>query len=106
MEVLMRSYLALAILPGCAIAGAVLYSPVAAADWHTPDIYRESHDEWTNVHYDDGICEYRYSYNAEDRNLDLERWGDCSHVVVGPNGEPLPATTVRVYRAPQVYRRY
>jgi hypothetical protein len=105
MEVLMRSYLTLAILPGCAIAAAVLYSPAALADWHTPDIYRESHDEWTNVHYDDGICEYRYSYNAEDRNLDFERWGDCSHVVVGPNGEPMPAAAVRVYSAPRVYRR-
>jgi hypothetical protein len=87
------------------MAGAMLYSPAAVADWHTPYVHRESHDEWTNVHYDDGMCEYRYSYNAEDRNSNVERWGDCSHIIIGPGGVAAPAVAapgavVPVYPAP------
>jgi hypothetical protein len=95
-------YLSLAILPACAI-GSMLCPTLAAADWHTPHFQRETHDQWTNVRYDDGVCQYHYSYNAEDGNAEVERWGDCSHIVVGPNGEPLrTAVVVPAYPVPAV----
>jgi len=103
----MRVKLALAIVPGLAITGAMLFAPGAKADWHTPHFQRETHDQWTNVRYDDGICQYHYSYNAEDGNAEVERWGDCSHLVVGPNGEPLrTAVVVPAYPTAGVYRRH
>jgi hypothetical protein len=97
----MRRFLALAILPGCATAGAMLYSSAAMAD---PYMYRDIHDEWTNLRYDDGVCRYRYTHNAENGNTNVERWGDCSHVVIGPNGEPARVAVVPAYPVPRVYR--
>jgi hypothetical protein len=84
------------------MAGAMLYRPTAFADWDNPYVYRESHDEWTNVHYDDGVCEYKYSSNATDGNSHIERWGDCSHIIIGPGGVAAPAALVPTYPAPLV----
>ena len=72
------------------MAGAMLYSPAAMADWHNPYVYRESHDEWTNVHYDDGVCEYKFAHNSWDNETHVNRWGDCARVAIGPNGEAMP----------------
>jgi len=96
MEGFMRSYLALAVLGGCALTGATAYSPAALADWHSPHIYRETNGDWTNVEYDDGICHYKYSHDASDNETHVNRWGDCSRIAIGPNGEVMPAVPVPV----------
>jgi hypothetical protein len=54
---------------------------------------------WTNVEYNDGVCHY-YSYNSYDQNIKLNRYGDCSHVAIGPDGNPTP-----VYGGPVVVRQ-
>ncbi len=87
----MRSYLTVALIGGCAVTGALMAAPATAADWHSPHIYRETNGSWTNVEYDDGICHYKYSHNAEDAETHLNRWGDCSRVAIGPNGEAMAA---------------
>lgn len=95
MEASMRPYL---MLSGCVLAGAMLLATPAMADWHSPYVYRETNGSWTNVQYDDGVCHYYYSHNTYDQNTKLDRWGDCSHIVIGPDGvarqiyvEPSPA---------------
>ena len=94
----MRFHLALPVLAGCVAAGLTAYSTAAMADWNNPYVYRESHGDWTNVEYNDGICHYKYSYNAADEQTNLNRWGDCSHVAIGPDGTAIPIVT-----APPVY---
>ena len=84
----MRSYLAMTLFGG-ALAGAALSLPAAAADWFNPHIYSESHGSWTNVEYDDGTCHYKYSYDASDEQTNVNRWGDCSRVSIGPGGQPV-----------------
>ena len=59
----MRLNLKLSVL-GCALAGVIASSLPAAADWHKPYIYRESNGSWTNVRYDDGVCNYYFSRNT------------------------------------------
>ncbi len=86
----MRSHLALAILGGCALTGAVLYSPAAMADWRNPYFHRETNGSWTNVEYNDGVCHYSFSHNSYDQETHLNRWGDCSRLAIGPNGEAMP----------------
>src|SRR5262249_33397625 len=90
MEALMRSYLALAIVGGCALTGATLYSQAAKADWYSPHIYRETSGSWTHVEYDDGFCHYKSANNAWDNETQVNRWGDCARVAIGPNGEAMP----------------
>ena len=53
---------------------------------------------WTNAEYNDGICHYRYSHNTYDGETHVNRYGDCSHIAIGPNGEaiPLPAMPIAV----------
>ena len=90
----MRRYLALS-----ALAGATLVSTAAAADWRQPYFHRETSGSWTNVEYNDGVCHYYYSYNAYDQNMKVNRYGDCSHVAIGPDGNATP-----VYAGPVVIR--
>jgi hypothetical protein len=90
MEALMRSYLALAMLGGCALTSVTLYAPAAKADWHSPHVYRETNGDWTNVEYDDGVCHYKYAHNSWDNETQLNRWGDCARIAIGPNGEAMP----------------
>lgn len=86
----MRLNLKLSML-GCAVAGSIASSsPAAAADWHKPYIYRETSGSWTNVRYDDGICNYYYSHNSYDNQTKLNKYGDCSHVAIGPDGVARP----------------
>lgn len=77
-------------LTACVLGGAALYASPALADWHSPYFHRETHDEWTNVEYNDGVCHYKYSHNAEDGETHVNRWGDCSRVAIGPNGDVIP----------------
>jgi hypothetical protein len=78
-----------------------LISAAPAADWGHPYIHRETNGSWTNVEYNDGTCHYYYSFNSYDQNLNINRYGDCSHLVIGPDGVARPA----VYMAPAVQQR-
>jgi hypothetical protein len=95
----MQSRLALSAAAGLALAGVTFSAPVAKADWHTPRVYQESHDGWTNVSYDDGICSYKFSRSAYDRQTHVDRWGDCSHIVIGADGTAIPVQAM----APAIY---
>jgi opacity protein-like surface antigen len=86
----MRSSLTRAILGCCALTGVALSSSAAMADWHSPHIYRETNGDWTNVEYDDGVCHYKYSHNSWDNQTNVNRWGDCSRIAIGPGGEVMP----------------
>jgi hypothetical protein len=96
MEAHMRSYLALAILGGCALTSVTLYAPSAMADWDNPYIYRETNGDWTNVEYNDGVCHYKYAHNSWDNETQLNRWGDCARIAIGPNGEAMPVAPAPV----------
>jgi hypothetical protein len=82
----MRFYLALA--AACALAGTI--TTAALADWNDPHMFRESHGDWTNAEYNDGVCHFKYSHDASDNETHVNRWGDCSHVAIGPGGEAVP----------------
>jgi hypothetical protein len=94
MEAIMRRYFVLSL--GSVLAGAMLVS-AAAAD---PHFRRVQNGSWTNVEYNDGVCRYYYSHNSYDQNMKLNRYGDCSHVAIGPDGNPTP-----VYAGPVVVRQ-
>jgi hypothetical protein len=96
-EAAMRLNLKLSVL-GCALAGVIASSLPAAADWHKPYIYRESNGTWTNVRYDDGVCNYYFSHNSYDNNTHLNKYGDCSRVAIGPDGMARP-----IYMMPTPY---
>jgi opacity protein-like surface antigen len=96
-EAAMRLNLKLSVL-GCALAGVIVSSLPAAADWNKPYIYRESNGSWTNVRYDDGVCKYYYSHNSYDNNTHLNKYGDCSRVAIGPDGIARP-----IYMVPAPY---
>jgi hypothetical protein len=84
---------------GCALAGAISASTAAMADWHSPYFYRETNGSWTNVTYDDGICRYYFSHNSYDGQTNLNKYGDCSRIAIGPDGAAVP---VAMYGAPVV----
>jgi hypothetical protein len=87
----MRSRLIISLAGFCALAGAA-YSSTALAD---PYFHRESNGSWTNVEYNDGACHYYYSRNAYDGATNVNRYGDCSHVSVGPDGMAIPVVEIR-----------
>ncbi|WP_162827101.1 hypothetical protein [Pseudolabrys taiwanensis] len=81
------------------VNGAALYASTASADWHSPYFNRETHDSWTNAEYNDGVCHYRYSRDADDGETHVNRWGDCSHVAIAPDGSAVPIVAP-VYAVP------
>ena len=92
----MRTHLKLAI-GVCALATAALGSVAANAD---PYFHRYDNGSWTNVDFNDGTCRYYFSHNSYDGQTRLNRYGDCSHVAIGPAGEPLPVIAGPVAVAP------
>ena len=82
-------------LVGFALAGTIAASS-AVADWNSPYVYRETNGSWTNITYDDGVCRYYYSHNAYDNRTNMNRSGDCSRLVIGPDGVPTPIVAVPV----------
>ena len=90
----MRRYFVLS--PGSVLAGAMLVS-AAAAD---PYFRRVQNGSWTNVEYNGRRCRDDYFHNSYDQNMKLNRYGDCSHVAIGPYGNPTP-----VYAGPVVVRQ-
>jgi hypothetical protein len=75
-------------------AGAVLLSQAAMAD---PYVYRQTDGSWTNSEYSDGGCRVYSSRNAYDGETHVTRYGNCSNVAIGPDGQ-----AVRVAPAPTV----
>jgi hypothetical protein len=70
-----------------AVAGGLAVSSAVTA---APYYHRDVNGTWTNVEYNDGICHYSFSRDASDGETQVNRWGDCSHIAIGPNGEALP----------------
>jgi hypothetical protein len=85
----MRTALRLATLTACVLTGAALCSTAMASPYY----YRNTNGSWTNAEYNDGACHISYSRNAYDQETRVNRWGDCSQVAVGPNGEIGPTAT-------------
>ena len=81
----------------CTLASAMLISSGMAADPQHPYFYRATNGSWTNVEYNDGICHYYYAHNSYDQEMKLNRYGDCSHIQIGPDG-----TAIRLVEAPPV----
>src|SRR5262249_51650153 len=75
---------------GCALAAAISASSSAMADWHTPNFYRQTNGTWTNIHYDDGICNYYYSHNSYDNQTNLNKYGDWPGTALAADGSPIP----------------
>jgi hypothetical protein len=83
-EAIMRRYFALSV--GSALAAVMLVSAAAADTYFS----RYHNGSWTNVEYNDGVCKYYYSHNSYDQDLKINRYGDCSRVAIGPDGNPAP----------------
>jgi hypothetical protein len=81
----------------CALAGAAALSSAASAD---PYYHRYTDGSWTNTEYNDGSCHYYFSHNAYDGATNVNRYGDCSRIAVGPNGEAMPLMAVPFAAAP------
>lgn len=69
-----------------ALAGVASFSAAASAD---PYFNRYTDGSWTNAEYSDGICHYYYSHNSYDGETHVNRYGDCSGIAIGPNGEAV-----------------
>jgi hypothetical protein len=70
----------------CALAGALSLSAAANAD---PYYHRYNDGSWTNAEFNDGSCHFYYSHNSYDNQTNVNRYGDCSQIAVGPNGEAV-----------------
>jgi hypothetical protein len=80
------SFLVSTMLAGLALCSA----PAWANSWHHPNVYEESNGEYTNYTYDDGLCRYTYNANRYENRAQASRYGDCAHLMIGPDGRVLP----------------
>jgi hypothetical protein len=64
-------------------------APAFANSWHAPNVYEESNGDYTNYTYDDGLCRYTYNYNQWEKHAQASRYGECAHLVIGPDGRVL-----------------
>jgi hypothetical protein len=76
---------ALKIALGICALGAVSLS-AANAD---PYYHRYTDGSWTNAEYSDGTCHYYFSHNSYNDETHINRYGDCSQIAIGPNGEAV-----------------
>jgi hypothetical protein len=83
MQVFMRTRFTLAI-GICALACS--WSAAASAEYFN----RYTFGNWTNAQYNDGVCQYYYSFNAQSGETHVNRYGNCSQVAIGPDGRPIP----------------
>ena len=81
----------------CALAGVVSLSSAASAG---PYYNRYTDGSWTHAEYSDGSCHFYYSHNAYDDETHVNRYGDCSHIAIGPNGEAVPLMAMPVAPTP------
>ena len=70
-----------------ALAAAASISTAANAD---PYYHRYNDGSWTNAEYNDGTCHFYYSHNSYDNETNVNRYGDCSRVAIGPDGQAIP----------------
>jgi hypothetical protein len=47
-----------------------------------------------NYSYDDGICHYTYWYSEWEKHAQASRYGDCSHLVIGPDGRVMSSVEI------------
>ena len=80
----MRTRITLA-LGICALA--VGWSASANAEYFN----RYQSGDWTNAEYDGGGCHYFFSVNRQSGESHVNRYGNCSRIVIGPGGQPMPA---------------
>ena len=80
----MRTRITLA-LGICALA--VGWSAAANAEYFN----RYQSGDWTNAEYDGGGCHYFFSVNRQSGESHANRYGNCSRIVIGPGGQPMPA---------------
>jgi hypothetical protein len=79
----MRTRFVLAI--GICALGAV-WSAAANAEYFN----RYTDGSWTNAAYNDGVCQYYYSFNSQTGETHINRYGNCARVAIGPDGRPIP----------------
>ena len=80
----MRASFVISLLTGIAFCSAA-----SANSWHRPQIYEETNSEYSNYRYDDGLCQYSYSYNNYEKHAQVSRYGDCAHLTIGPDGHVM-----------------
>ncbi len=68
----------------CALA--LGWSAAANAEYFNQ--YRSG--SWINTSYNDGTCQYYYSFNTQTGEQHINRYGNCSQVAIGPDGRPMP----------------
>jgi hypothetical protein len=50
---------------------------------------RYNDGDWTNAAYNDGACQYYYSFNRQTGETHLNRFGNCAQVAIAPDGSPM-----------------
>jgi hypothetical protein len=85
----MRQKIALSMLGGFVLSLAPVAATAWANSWHTPEVYEESNNGYTNYSYDDGLCHYTYWSSSSEHRADASRNGDCSHIMIGPDGRVM-----------------
>jgi hypothetical protein len=90
----MRTSLKIAI--GIGALGAASLSAASAEPYY----HRYTDGSWTNAEYSDGICHYYFSHNSYDDETHVNRYGDCSQIAIGPNGEAVPLMAVPAMAPP------
>jgi hypothetical protein len=85
----MRDKIALSLIGGFVLSLAPVASTAWANSWHSPEVYEESNGGYTNYTYDDGLCRYTYWANSYEHRADASRNGDCSHLMIGPDGRVM-----------------
>jgi hypothetical protein len=61
---------------------------------------------WINTAYNDGVCQYYFAYNTIGGETHINRLGDCSRIMIGQDGRPMPVvpTTQVIMRRETVGR--
>ena len=85
----MRTHLIAAVGISALVIG---WSAAANAEYFN----RYTFGTWTNAAYNDGVCQYYYSFNTQTGETHLNRYGNCSQVMIAPDGRPMPVPTAPV----------
>ena len=80
-----------------ALTAAASMSTTASAETY---YHRYNDGSWTNAEYNDGTCHFYYSHNSWDNETKVNRYGDCSHIAIGPDGRAVPVVTAPLAYAP------
>jgi len=73
---------------------------LASAAYAAPYYHRYTDGSWTNAEFNDGTCHFYYSHNAYDNQTHINRYGDCSQIAIGPNGEAMPLMAIPIAPPP------